>query len=65
MTAPERPTRWALACRDLGFACGWSLTAGSVVEVRNRFFEHAKCAHGMRDLPGEMASRVDSAAQPA
>jgi predicted small metal-binding protein len=65
MSGPERPPRWTFACREVGFSCEWRLNAGSVGEIQTRFLDHAKCAHGLRELPTDLTGRVEAAARPA
>ncbi len=60
MSDAAPPSRRALACRDLGFACEWQIRSASPSEIESRFREHARCAHGLSALPPELAERVTS-----
>ncbi len=55
----------AFSCRDVGYACEWSLRAASADEVQSRFRDHARCAHGLPEVSGELAARVAAAIRPA
>lgn len=51
---------WAFECRSLGFPCEWALRAASKAEIVERVREHARCAHGMAELPSEMVPKVEA-----
>lgn len=55
----------AFECRSVGFTCEWALRAGSKAEVVERMREHARCAHGMSDLPSELVPKVEAAVHAA
>ncbi len=60
MTAHAPAGKWRFACRDAGFPCEWQLRATSTSEIETRFREHARCAHGLRELPPEIVALVES-----
>ncbi len=59
MTAPDAGPMRALACRDLGFSCEWSIRSQVSEEIGRRFREHAKCAHGLDPIPPDLAARLE------
>ena len=50
-----------LACRDVGVACDWVGKGKTVEEVMAKAKEHAKNAHGMNEIPADMAAKVKAA----
>ncbi len=48
-------------CSSLGFACEWALRADTRQEIVERVREHARCAHNLPELPGELLGKVESA----
>jgi predicted small metal-binding protein len=46
------------ACHDSGMDCDWSTTAETVEEVMTNINEHALEAHGIKQIPNEMADRI-------
>lgn len=65
MTSPAANAKWSFACRDAGFPCEWQLRAASTTEIEARFREHARCAHGLRELPPEIVALVASVSRSA
>lgn len=51
----------ALHCDDLMKGCGFVARGASEDEVMKQAAEHARTAHGMRDIPPEMAQKVRTA----
>lgn len=47
-----------LVCRDTGVDCDWSRTAETVEDVMKNVDEHAPEAHGIKEIPNEMADRI-------
>jgi predicted small metal-binding protein len=47
-----------MVCRDNGLDCDWSTTAESVENVMTNVNEHALEAHGIKEIPNEMADRI-------
>lgn len=54
-------TEFLFACRDLGQVCEWALRAPSADEIERRYRDHARCAHGLREISPEQAGRVRAA----
>ncbi len=47
-----------LTCRETGVDCDWSTTGETVEDVMKNVDEHALEAHGIKQIPNEMADRV-------
>ena len=47
-----------LTCRETGVDCDWSTTEETVEDVMKNVDEHALEAHGIKQIPNEMADRV-------
>lgn len=55
---------FAFSCRDLGEVCEWALRAPTVEEIERRYREHARCAHGLREISTGQSDRVRAAIRP-
>jgi predicted small metal-binding protein len=64
MTATEAVSRWSLACADAGYPCEWRVRAGSLEDVKTRFYEHAKCAHAVSQPSRELSLKIEAVARP-
>lgn len=51
----------AIKCRDVGVDCDFEARANTVEELLQKCAEHARTAHGMNEIPPEMAEKVRSA----
>ena len=47
-------------CKDVGFDCAGVVRAASEEEVLKKAAEHARTAHGVTELTGEMIAKVRS-----
>jgi predicted small metal-binding protein len=52
-----------LRCRDLGFDCDAVVRADSDEEVLQQAATHAREAHGLEDVPDELAQKVMASTQ--
>ncbi len=52
---------------DLAVVCGcsWAATGMSIDEVVGKVTKHAKDAHGMNEVPAELAQKLHGAMRPA
>ncbi|HEY2014285.1 MAG TPA: DUF1059 domain-containing protein [Bryobacteraceae bacterium] len=50
-----------ISCRDVGVDCDFQATGETVDEVLAQCANHAKTAHGMDEIPPELAAMVQSA----
>ena len=50
-----------ICCRDAGIDCDFMATAETVDELLQQCVNHAKRAHGIEEIPPELAARVQSA----
>lgn len=57
-------SRVQLTCHSLGYACEWALQAPDSAEAVRRVTDHLKCAHGVRELTGELRHRVEESVLP-
>jgi predicted small metal-binding protein len=48
-------------CRDAGVDCDFVAKGETDQEVLQQCAEHARTAHGMNELPAELASKVQAA----
>jgi predicted small metal-binding protein len=46
------------SCRDIGMACGFQVRAKTEAEVMEHAKMHALKAHGMKEIPPEMAEKI-------
>jgi predicted small metal-binding protein len=51
----------AISCRDVGVDCDFEATGDTAEEVMQKCAAHAKSAHGMDEIPAELAAKVESA----
>lgn len=51
----------AINCRDVGVDCDFEAVGETVDEVMRKCVEHGKEAHGMQDIPPDLASKVQAA----
>jgi predicted small metal-binding protein len=51
----------SISCRDVGVDCDFKATGETVEAVMKKCAEHAKAAHGMNEIPPELAEKVRSA----
>jgi predicted small metal-binding protein len=50
-----------ISCRDVGVDCDFQATGETVDEVMQQCGVHAKSAHGIDEIPPELAAKVQSA----
>ena len=50
-----------ITCRDVGVDCDFQARANTVEELMQKCAEHAQSAHGMTEIPPEMAAKVQGA----
>jgi predicted small metal-binding protein len=50
-----------ITCRDVGVDCDFQATGETVDDVLRQCADHAKSAHGMQEIPPELAAKVQSA----
>ena len=50
-----------IRCRDVGVDCDFEARGATEQEVLSQCAEHAKAAHGMNELPPDLAQKVHSA----
>jgi predicted small metal-binding protein len=50
-----------ITCRDVGVDCDFQATGETVDDVLRQCADHAKSAHGMEEIPPELAAKVQSA----
>jgi predicted small metal-binding protein len=50
-----------ISCRDVGVDCDFQATGETVENVMEQCASHAKSAHGMYEIPPELAATVQSA----
>jgi len=50
-----------LACRDLGFDCGYEIEADTEQEILEAAARHAHDAHGLQSVPPEVIEQVRAA----
>jgi predicted small metal-binding protein len=51
----------SINCRSIGVDCDFEARGNTVEEVLQKCAEHAKSAHGMKELPKELADKVRAA----
>jgi predicted small metal-binding protein len=49
-----------MKCRDVGMNCDFEARGASEEEILQKAAEHAKSAHGIEQIPPELASKVRS-----
>jgi predicted small metal-binding protein len=50
-----------IRCRDVGVDCDFEARGENEQEIMQKCSEHAKSAHGMQQIPQEMAAKVRTA----
>lgn len=48
-------------CRDVGVNCDWKVRGQTKEEVLGKIREHARTAHNMKEIPKDLAGKVDAA----
>jgi len=51
----------AISCRDVGVDCDFQVQAETMEELLQKCAEHGKAAHGMSEIPAELATKVMAA----
>jgi predicted small metal-binding protein len=51
----------SISCRDVGVDCDFQATAETVEGIMQQCMEHARDAHGMTEIPPELAAKVQAA----
>ena len=51
----------AIKCRDVGVDCDFEARAETLDELMKQCAEHAKSAHGMKEIPAELVAIVRAA----
>jgi predicted small metal-binding protein len=51
----------SISCRDVGVDCDFQATGETVEDVMVQCAAHAKSAHGIDDIPPELAAMVQAA----
>jgi predicted small metal-binding protein len=50
-----------ISCRDVGVDCDFEARGETEQEILQQCAEHARTAHGMNDIPAELAEKVRAA----
>ena len=50
-----------IRCRDVGVDCDFEARGQDVQEVLEKCAEHARSAHGMQEIPADLAAKVKAA----
>jgi len=53
--------KYEFKCKDIGMGCGFEASAPSKEELMPKIVEHAKTAHGITQIPPDLAKKVDGA----
>jgi predicted small metal-binding protein len=51
----------SISCRDVGVDCDFQATGETMEDVMQQCANHAKSAHGLDEIPPELAEKVQSA----
>jgi predicted small metal-binding protein len=51
----------SIKCCDVGVACDFEARAENEVELMKKVAEHARTAHGFKDIPPELVAKVKAA----
>ena len=51
----------SISCRDVGLDCDFKAQANTMEELMQKCSEHAKSAHGIGEIPAELAEKVKAA----
>ena len=55
----------SISCRDVGVDCDFKATGETVDDIMRQAAAHAKSAHGIDEIPPELAVKVQSAIRDA
>jgi predicted small metal-binding protein len=58
---PEAVMAKSMKCSDVGVACDFEATAPTEAELMKKLQEHARTAHGFKDIPPELVAKVKAA----
>ncbi|HEY6307142.1 MAG TPA: DUF1059 domain-containing protein [Candidatus Angelobacter sp.] len=50
-----------VTCRDVGMDCDFEARGATVEEVMKKCSEHARSAHGMKEIPVDLVMKVKAA----
>jgi predicted small metal-binding protein len=50
-----------VSCRDVGVDCDFVMRGQTEQEVLKKCAEHARSAHGMKEIPAELMAKVKAA----
>ena len=50
-----------MKCSDVGVDCDFEATAPTEAELMKKLQEHARTAHGLKDIPPELVAKVKAA----
>ena len=51
----------SIKCLDVGVACDFEARAATEEELMKKVQEHARTAHGMKEIPAEILAKVKKA----
>ncbi|HUJ71537.1 MAG TPA: DUF1059 domain-containing protein [Verrucomicrobiae bacterium] len=51
----------SIKCLDVGVACDFEARAENEAELMKKVAEHARTAHGFKDIPPEVVAKVKAA----
>jgi predicted small metal-binding protein len=51
----------SMKCADVGVACDFEARAENEAELMKKVAEHARTAHGFKDIPPELVAKVKAA----
>ena len=51
----------AISCRDVGVDCDFQAQAETTEDLLQKCAEHGKAAHGMNEIPADLATKVMAA----
>jgi predicted small metal-binding protein len=51
----------SMKCADVGVACDFEARAETEAELMKKLQEHARTAHGFKDIPPELVAKVKAA----
>lgn len=52
---------YSFHCKDIGMNCGYSVEGKSMDELFPKITEHAKKAHGMKEISADLKQKVTDA----
>jgi predicted small metal-binding protein len=50
-----------ISCRDVGMDCDFTARGNTEQEILQQCADHARTAHGMAEIPAELAAKVRAA----